>query len=133
MALLARLLPKQKIQGDGAIQLGRVSGDVKAVTQVVHQHFYPGALSTPEQPRFDPSEISRPKERPPVVLSPDEHKQAISKILKKRDQLLPRERAGFDRWMEEQFKTRYVKVIPHGELHRIQLYLEKTITNREVK
>ena len=42
LAWMARLLPKQKVQGDGAIQVGKVQGGM----QVVHQHYYPPPPST---------------------------------------------------------------------------------------
>lgn len=46
LAWLARLLPQQKVQGDGAIQVGKVEGDM----QVVHQHFYaPPAMRANER------------------------------------------------------------------------------------
>ncbi len=135
-ALVAKLLPKQKVQGDGAIQVGKVSGDVKAVTQVVHQHFYPapplaseGGRSRVE--RFTGARPQTENAQPTVNLLPEQHNLAVSQILKARDQLKDKELAGFKRFMEREFQTQLVKAVPHAKLHRVQLYLDTTIRNRE--
>ena len=135
-ALLAKLLPKQKVQGDGALQVGKVSGDMKAVTQVVHQHFYPAQPLASEVGRsrvgrFTGARPQTENVQPTVNLSPEQHNLAVSQILKTRDQLKDRELAGFKRFMDREFQTQLVKAVPHSELHRVQRYLDQTIKNRE--
>ncbi|OJV61472.1 MAG: hypothetical protein BGO35_06040 [Burkholderiales bacterium 64-34] len=117
LAWIAKLLPKQKVQGDGAIQVGKVEGGM----QVVHQHFYPATATHP--PMKQPQPVG--------TMAADQHKQVVSQILKARGQLTDRELAGFKRFMEREFKTQLVKAIPHSDLHRVQSYLAKTIRNRE--
>ena len=117
LAWIAKLLPKQKVQGDGAIQVGKVEGGM----QVVHQHFYP-AKATPAPIK---------QTQPVGTMAADQHKQVVSQILKARSQLTDRELAGFKRCMEREFNTQLVKAIPHSDLHRVQSYLAKTIRNRE--
>lgn len=57
LAWLARLLPKQKIQGDGAVQVGKVGGNFTVVNVTQYQapapseHFHQrnGSIANPEQ------------------------------------------------------------------------------------
>ena len=58
LAWIAKLLPKQKVQGDNAVQVGKVNGDLHTdhsthnnaihVTHVTHHHFY-AVAGTPAQ------------------------------------------------------------------------------------
>ena len=134
---IERLMPQQQHQssGPGAVHVGNVGGDIHNITQV-HHHFYPVQPQAPEVARrsVEPftEDVSKAGHAPQTVsLSPEQHKLAVSQILKTRDQLKDRELAGFKRYMEREFQTQLVKAVPHSELHRVQRYLDQTIKNRE--
>lgn len=130
-------MPQQQHQssGPGAVHVGNVGGNVHNITQV-HQHFYPVQPQAPEvaRSRAEPFSSARPQADNAAQegsLSPEQHKTAVSQILKARDQLKDRELAGFKRFMDREFQTQLVKAVPHAKLHRVQLYLDTTIRNRE--
>ena len=134
---IERLMPQQQHQssGPGAVHVGNVGGNIHNITQV-HHHFYPAQPQAPEvgRSRVAPfaAEMPRAESAPPTVtLSPEQHKLAVSQILKARGLLRDRELAGFKRYMEREFQTHLVKAVPHAELHRVQSYLDTTIRNRE--
>ena len=130
-------MPQQQHQssGPGTVHVGRVIGNVHNVTQV-HHHFYPAQPLDPQVVcgKVEPFSGARtPAENSlqAATLSPEQHKLAVSQILKARDQLKDRELSGFKRFMDREFQTQLVKAVPHVDLYRVQSYLNTTIRNRE--
>lgn len=140
LAWLARLLPKQKVQGDRAVQVGRVDGDlstdhsthhhatqrtqngyvgtgavhmgqVQNITQV-HQHFYATAL--PEQAPAAPAPT-----RPPSAATP-EQKQVLA-LMKPLPEPVRFRVLDF---MRREFGTGRVIDLPPHQLHRLRKYVE---------
>ena len=97
LAWMARLLPKQKVQGNGAIQVGKVGGNV-TIVHVTHapdsQAPKPASLTTPEQ------------------------REVLAMIRRLRNK-----EAVFV-WMEKSFGTRRVINLQPFELLRTRRYVE---------
>lgn len=126
LAWIAKLLPKQEVQGDGALQVGKVHGGM----QVVHQHFYPEEKPSPQN-AYPEEKPATPSVEAKNLMSPAEHNTAVSQVLTLRRQLSERELGGFEKFMQKSFSTQYIKDVPHSELRRVHAYLEKIIQNRE--
>jgi hypothetical protein len=102
LAWIARLLPKQKVQGDGAIQVGKVEGGM----QVVHQHFY--AAAQPVRPKATAT-----------------HREVLALM-----ELLPSPvRNKVLDFMRREFNTAMVVELQPAQLLRVRRYVE-TINNR---
>lgn len=102
LAWIATLLPKQKVQGDGAIQVGKVSGNVTIVHVTHAQDFQASktaSLTTPEQ------------------------REVLGMIRK-----LKNKEAVFN-WMQKSFGTRMVMDLKPSEVLRARRYIE-TINRR---
>lgn len=142
LAWLARLLPKQKVQGNRAVQVGRVDGDlstdhsthhhttrlaqsgcmgtgavhmgpVQNVTQV-HQHFYATAL--PEQTPVAPAPV--PVHRPTAATPEQKEVLALMKLLPEQVRFRVLD------FMRREFGTgRVIDLTPH-QLHRLRKYVE---------
>lgn len=121
LAWLARLLPKQKARGDGAIQVGKVGGSVQAVTQVVHQHFYPMAGTPAQVPAVQP-----PAANDGGKLTPEQREvYALMRQLRRRD---------YNRvviFMREQLGTGLVQQLHGQALFRLRRYVETVHRNKE--
>lgn len=146
LAWLAKLLPKQEVRGDGAVQVGRVDGDlhtdhsthhhtarvaqsghigtgavhmghVQNVTQV-HQHFY-----GPAQPTPSPAPV-----RQPSVATPDQ-KQVLALM----GSLPEPVRFKVLDFMRQEFGTAMVIELSPGEAFRVRKYVEKIHSRRREK
>lgn len=117
LAWLARLLPKQKVQGDGAIQVGKVEGDM----QVVHQHFYPMAGTPAQAPA-----VQTPAANDGGKLTPEQREvYALMRQLRRRD---------YNRvvtFMREQLGTGLVQQLHGQALFRLRRYVETVQRNQE--
>jgi len=94
---MAKLLPKQKVEGNGAIQVGKVSGNVTIfhVTQA--------------------SDSQAPK---PASLTTTEQREVLGMIRR-----VPNKEAVFC-WMQKSFGTRMVMDLKPSELLRTRRYVE---------
>lgn len=107
LAWIAKLLPKQKVQGDGAIQVGKVEGGM----QVVHQHFYP---SHPEaQPvgkvGAERAQSATAAQRDLLTLMKPLDKAARIKVLD---------------FMRREFSTAMVIELKPDQVYRVRRYVE---------
>ncbi|CAN7556529.1 hypothetical protein LJR074_004008 [Acidovorax sp. LjRoot74] len=102
LAWIAKLLPKQKVQGNGAIQVGKVSGNV-TIVHVTH---------APD------SQVSKA----PSLTTP-EQREVLGMIRK-----LKNREAVFS-WMQKSFGTRMVMDLKPSEVLRARRYIE-TINRR---
>ena len=112
LAWIARLLPKQKVQGDGAIQVGKVEGGM----QVVHQHFYPSAPSGygPSRTDDEKAQAATPEQREVLALMKVLDKPTRYKVLK---------------FMRDSFGTAMVIELLPSQVYRVRRYVE-TINRR---
>lgn len=143
---MARLLPKQKVQGDRAVQVGRVDGDLSTdhsthhhTTQLaqsgyvgtgavhmghvqnatqVHQHFYAAAL--PEQASAAPAPA-----RPSSDATPDQ-KQVLALMKPLPDSV----RIRVLDFMRREFGTGMVIELAPAQLYRVRRYVEKINESR---
>lgn len=109
LAWLARLLPKQKVQGDGAIQVGKVEGDM----QVVHQHYY-----LPPYPQASACTV-----RPGAPTAA--HKEVLALMR-------PLDRAARIKvldFMRREFGTAMVMELQPAQVYRVRRYVE-TVNSR---
>lgn len=102
LAWIAKLLPKQKVEGNGAIQVGKVGGNV-TIVHVTH---------TPSSQASKPASLTTPEQR-----------EVLGLIRRLRN-----EEAVFV-WMEKSFGTRRVINLQPYELLRTRRYVE-TIHSR---
>lgn len=96
-AMLAKLLPKQKVQGDGAIQVGKVGGNVT----IVH------VTQSPES-----------SDTKPVSLTTAEQREVLGLIRRLRNN------ESVFVWMEKSFGTRMVMDLKPSEVMRTRRYVE---------
>lgn len=94
LAWLARLLPKQEARGHGAIQVGKVAGNVT----IVH--------------------VTQPAQVQPAGLTTAEQREVLALI-----RGVPNKAAVFA-WMEKTFGTRMVMDLKPSELLRTRRYVE---------
>ena len=150
LAWLAKLLPKQKVQGDRAVQIGRVDGDlstdhsthhhttrfaqsgcvgagavhtgpVQNVTQV-HQHFYPPV----ETERVMPPSSAAPPAPAPAPVPPATVRTAttVAQVLALMDLLPDPVRFKVLDFMREEFGTAMVIELQPHQLYRTRRYVE---------
>ncbi len=126
LAVLARLLPQQKTWGDGAVQTGRVDGDMHLdrsthhsavhVTHVTHQHFYAAAPAS-QPPQAGTADAPR--------LSPEQREVFA--------QMKRLERNAYIRvldFMRREFNTALVNELDARQVFRVRRYVE-VIQRRE--
>lgn len=97
LAWMARLLPKQKVQGNGAIQVGKVGGNV-TIVHVTH---------APDSQASKPASLTTPEQREVLGL--------IRRV--------PNKEAVFS-WMQKSFGTRMVMDLKPSEVLRTRRYVE---------
>lgn len=102
---MARLLPKQKVQGDGAIQVGKVGGDVLVVHET--HHHYTG------------------RQRGAVALDTTPEQRAVLALMR----TLP-ERPLVLEFMRREFGTGMVIELAPAQLYRVRRYVEKINESR---
>lgn len=145
---IARLLPKQKVQGDSAVQFGRVGGNVTIVN--VTQHLPPAhpvpvppmnataSFGEPSQAGFKISDYRAPPQptwpqlwSEPVVPSSSPRKGTATEEQRKVLQLMryvPNQSVVLD-FMQREFGTRTVIELAPLQLYRVRRYVE-TISRR---
>lgn len=120
-ALLARLLPRQKAQGDSASQFGRVAGNVTIVHLTQH---LPAPTPEPMPPALEPA---RPVRAPGVAN--DEQRQVLQLIRR-----LPSSTAtAVHDFMQREFGTRVVVHLQPAQLYRVRRYVETIIKAEQSK
>ncbi len=125
---LARLLPQQKVQGDNAVQVGKVQGGlhtdrsthssaVHVVQHVTHQHFYAGA----QAPRPAPDAASAPR------------MSSEQRVVFTAMQRLPRHKYNLVLdFMRRELGTGMVNQVQGArELHRLRRYVQTIQRNEE--
>ena len=125
---LARLLPQQKVQGDNAVQVGKVQGGlhtdrsthssaVHVVQHVTHQHFYAGA----QAPRPAPDAASAPR------------MSSEQRVVFTAMQRLPRHKYNLVlEFMRRELGTGMVNQVQGArELHRLRRYVQTIQRNEE--
>lgn len=140
LAWLGKLLPQQKVRGNKAVQVGKVSGGLHTdhsthnhavhVTHVTHQHFYAGASAPQPAPVPQPQPAS-------VATAPAANDGARqwprpSEVLGLLNRL---ERPTYYRvldFMRAEFGTAMVKELSGQQLYRLRRYVE-TIQRKEEK
>ena len=146
LAWLAKLLPKQKVQGDRAVQVARVDGDLSTdhsthhhTTQLaqsgyvgtgavhmghvqnatqVHQHFYATALPSQEAASPAPPQVTAAA-RPPSEVTP-EQKQVLALMKPLPDSV----RIRVLDFMRREFGTAMVIELQSGQVYRVRRYVE---------
>lgn len=116
LAWIARLLPKQKVQGDGAIQVGKVEGGM----QVVHQHFYSAAPNGLGASRTDDEKAppATPEQREVLAMMKVLDKPTRYKVLK---------------FMRDNFGTAMVIELSPSQVYRVRRYVETINRSRREK
>lgn len=128
LAWLAKLLPQQKVQGDNAVQVGKVQGGlhtdrsthssaVHVVQHVTHQHFYAGA----QAPRPAPDAASAPR------------MSSEQRVVFTAMQRLPRHKYNLVLdFMRRELGTGMVNQVQGArELHRLRRYVQTIQRNEE--
>ena len=116
LAWIAKLLPKQKVQGDGAIQVGKVEGGM----QVVHQHFYPSPPEAQPGGRVGPerAQSATAAQRELLTLMKPLGKAARIKVLD---------------FMRREFSTAMVIELKPDQVYRVRRYVETINSRRREK
>ena len=100
---------RQKVEGDKALQVGRVGGNV----YVIHGGAQPGAGKPGEPPRQAPD---------------------LGQLLQVYKRELTRaERAGTDNFMRREFGTTTIRDLSDGDQVRLWAYMKKCLRNRAGK
>ena len=112
LAWIAKLLPKQTVQGDGAIQVGKVEGGM----QVVHQHFYPSLPTAQSAGKVgaERAQSATAAQRELLALMKPLGKAARIKVLD---------------FMRREFNTAMVIELLPDQVYRVRRYVE-TINSR---
>lgn len=132
LAWLAKLLPQQKVQGDNAVQVGKVQGGlhtdrsthssaVHVVQHVTHQHFYAGAQAP----------MPAPDAAPPTTneAAPLTHEQrAVFMRMKRLPQRTYNKVVAF---MRDELGTGVVGQLHGAQLHRLRCYVEAIERNAQ--
>lgn len=131
LAWLAKLLPQQKVRGDNAVQVGKVSGGLHTdhsthshavhVTHVTHQHFYPVA-GKPTQTSAGRPAASNDGGR----LTPEQ-----LEVFARMKQLRPRTYNKVVAFMRSEFNTGLVNQLHGQQLYRVRRYVETIQRNEE--
>ena len=131
LAWIAKLLPKQKVQGDNAVQVGNVNGDLHTdhsthnnaihVTHVTHHHFYAVAGTPAQAPDSRPAASNDGGRLTPEQLE-------VFKLMK---QLPPRTYNKVVAFMRDKFNTCLVNQLHGQQLYRVRRYVETIQRNEE--
>lgn len=141
---LIKLLPKQKMQGndgDGNLQAGRVNGNLHhSHTQAVYNIFMlppePAPQTNKQEPVTEPEDA--PKKAATAALMPQAQtwpravkpqSQQQSATLARMDLLQYRARLTVLEFMNREFQTKLVIELQPDELHRLNKYLDKVLSN----
>lgn len=131
LAWLAKLLPQQKVRGDNAVQVGKVSGGLHTdhsthsnavhVTHVTHHHFYAVTGTSTQAPAAQP-----PAANDGGKLTPEQREvYTLMRQLRRRD---------YNRvvtFMREQLGTGLVQQVHGQALFRLRRYVETIQRNEE--
>lgn len=132
LAWLARLLPKQTVHGDDAVQVGHLKGDlhldrstrnsaVHVVQHVTHQHFYatqPGPLQAPAAAPSAANDATplTPEQREVFIRMRRLPQRTYNKVLS---------------FMRDKLGTGVVGQLHGPQLHRLRRYVEAIERNKE--
>lgn len=116
---IARLLPKQKNQGAGAVQVGKAGGDVEVVTNVSHtvNNVSTSHVTIVVSAAVEPVAPMAPEPVSPPVVTADQRE--VLRMMRR----LPNEEAVFV-FMQREFGTRRVIGLKPRELFRLRRYVE---------
>lgn len=96
----------QKVEGDQALQVGSVGGNV----YVIHDRSQPGAGASGEPPRLAPA------------------LRQLVHVYKR--ELTPAEREGTDKFMRREFGTTTIRNLLDGDQMRLWAYMQTCLRNR---
>ncbi len=99
--------PSQKVEGDKALQVGSVGGNV----YVIHDRSQPAVSAPAESPRLAP-ELGQ-----------------LLQVYKR--ELTHAEREGTDKFMRREFGTTTIRNLSDGDQVRLWAYMQKCLHNRE--
>lgn len=124
-ALVARLLPKQKTEGDHGAQFGKVGGNVTIVHVTQHVRTEPVSPAAAQPfattaPAAVPVPAAQPY-RPGGGVANEEQRHVLHLIRR-----LPSP-AGVHEFMQREFGTHMVIHLQPRQLHRVRRYVEKII------
>lgn len=120
LALLSKLWPQQKAQGDNAVQIGKVQGEVHVNHgDHFHRHNHHSHITVIQASMQAPA--NEPQVRKPT---PSEH----SAVLRRMEQL--RDRVAVLDFMEREFGTRMVIHLKAEQLFRLNRYLDVVLRSQ---
>lgn len=151
-AWLSKLLPRQKVVGDGACQIGKMAGHAQVrIDQGAHQHSHQhahthahhqhGAVLLGTTAATGPVVVNNHYHlnagpRPEAPPAPQRPSKSVANP-KQRQVLALIKRTGNERavlkWMEKTFGTRWVVALDETQLWRVESYCETVIENAETK
>ena len=114
--MISRLMPTQKSSGSGAVQIGKLDGDVTTVH--LTQHIYAPHMPS-HRAAQPPVRVSRPERRAEPRPSPKTDQSQVLALMEH----LPDRIAVLD-FMDREFGTRMVVALEPKQLYRLRRYVE---------